>query len=386
MDIESEIESRRKEIIGILKDLISADTSNPPGNEWRAAKIVRNFFRKNGIPYKIFEKEKGRTNIIGYVGKGKPRIVIACHLDTVPPGDGWKTNPFKAEMKGDRIYGRGAVDNKGPLASVLISGKILKRFEKKLKGQVVLACVADEERGSKYGMRYLLEEGKIKGEYGIVPDIAHRMRKIDIAEKGLLHLKITSFGKQAHGSAPERGINAVWNMIEFLNLLRKYRMRFRKHTLFSGPTFNLGLIRGGTAANIVPGECEVLLDFRYLPSQSSKDILRDIREMFSKVREKNRKARFKLEIVDDQKPVEIEKDNILIQTIKKHAKHVIGKEPEISGLSGTTLVKPLVEKGIFAVGYSPGEDVAHKANEYVSIRELLNFSKILCYVCLDMLK
>lgn len=385
MNTQKAVDSEKGGMIKLLSKLIAADTTNPPGNEWRAAEVVEKFFKKEKIKYRIFEKGKGRTNIIGYIGKGKPRLIIACHLDVVPAGDGWKTDPFKAKISKGKIYGRGSVDDKGPLASMLIAGKILRNFEKKLKGQIILACVADEERGSKYGMYYLLKEGKLKGEYGIVPDIEREMKKIDIAEKGLLHLKITSFGKQAHGSRPEQGVNAVWNMIEFLNLLKKYRMRYRKHPLLSDPTNNLGVIKGGSAVNIVPGECEVLLDFRYLPSQKAKDIIKDVKNMFRQVRRKNKKAKFKLEIIDRQKPVEVEKDNILIRTIKKHAKKVIGKEPGLIGLPGTTVVKPLVEKGILAVGFSPGEEVAHQANEYISVKELTDFSKILCLVCLDIL-
>ncbi|UCC91627.1 MAG: ArgE/DapE family deacylase, partial [Candidatus Aenigmatarchaeota archaeon] len=333
----------------------------------------------------IFEKKKGRTNIIGYIGKGKPRLIIACHLDVVPAGDGWKTDPFKMKIKEGKAYGRGSVDDKGPMAGMLIAGKILKKFEKRLKGQVILACVADEERGSKYGMYYLMKEGKLTGEYGIVPDTGERMREIDVVEKGLLHLKITSIGKQAHGSKPEKGVNAVWNMIEFLNLFRKYRMRFRKHPLLSGPTNNLGLIRGGKAPNIVPGECEVLLDFRYLPSQNAKDIIKDLKDILREVRRKNKKAKFRLEVMDNQKPVEVEKDNVLVQAIRKHAKKVIGGKPKLIGLPGTTVVKPLAERGIIAVGYSTGGDLLHMANEYVFVNELVDFSKILCLVCLDML-
>jgi succinyl-diaminopimelate desuccinylase len=377
------VNSRKGEMISLLRDLVAADTTNPPGNEWRAAKVVERFFRKNRIKYKIFEKEKGRTNIIGYIGKGKPRLIIACHLDVVPPGDGWKTNPFRMKIRGGKAYGRGTNDDKGPTASSLIAGKILKKFEKNLRGQVILACVADEETGSKYGMYHLVNTGKLKGEYGIVPDTEHRMKKIDIAEKGHMRLKIISVGKQAHGSRPQDGVNAIWNMIEFLNILRKYRMRFRRHELLSDPTNNLGVIR---AANIVPGECEILLDFRYLPSQKGSGIIRDVRGMLKQVRKRNKKARFRLEVLDNQGPVEVERDNVLIDSIRKHAGKVMGKRPGFIGLSGTTVVKPLVSKGILSVGYSPGENVAHQANEYISIRELMDFSKILCLVCLDMLK
>jgi acetylornithine deacetylase/succinyl-diaminopimelate desuccinylase family protein len=385
MDIQKAVDSEKMETIKLLGKLIEKNTTNPPGNEWRAAEVVMEFFRKNKIEYKIFEKEKGRTNILGYIGKGKPRLIIACHLDVVPAGDGWETDPFKAKISKGNVYGRGAVDNKGPMASVLIAGKILKGFEKELKGQIVLACVADEERGSKHGLKFLLEEGKLEGEYAIVPDIGNELMKIDIAEKGLLFLKVTSFGKQAHGSRPEEGVNAIWNMVEFLNLLKEYVMKYSKHPFLSDPTGNLGVIKGGEAVNIVPDKCEVLLDFRYLPLQDIEEFLNDVKGMFREVRKKNKEAKFRLEIMENRKPVEIKKDNVLVKLIKKHAKTVIFKEPVTFGVSGTTLVKPLVKKGILAVGYSPGKPIEHVSNEYISVKQITDFSKILCMICLEML-
>ncbi len=94
--------------------------------------------------------------------------------------------------------------------------KYLKENESGLKRLFLLAGVADEERGSALGMEYLLDECGIHADYAIIPDVANNMQMIDVTEKGALFLEITSFGKQAHGSTPERGINAVWNMIAFL--------------------------------------------------------------------------------------------------------------------------------------------------------------------------
>ncbi len=181
--VEKAVDAQKAGMIKLLSDLLARNTANPPGNEFFAAEVVKEFFEREKIAYRIFEKQKGRSNIIGYIGKGKPRLIIACHMDTVPAGDGWKSNPFRARVEGDRIYGRGAVDNKGPLAGMLIAGKILKRLEPSLRCQVMLACVADEEMGSEFGMRYLLDSG-LDAEYAIVPDIEHELKKIDVAEKG----------------------------------------------------------------------------------------------------------------------------------------------------------------------------------------------------------
>jgi len=377
---------KRREMVRLLSALIAKDTSDPPGNEYLAARVVKAFFTEHGIRYRTFEKEKGRTNIIGYIGSGKPRLMLACHMDTVPPGDGWISDPFKAKIRGDRLYGRGAVDDKGPLAGVLMAAAAVKKDELRLRGQVIIACVADEERGSGVGMDYLLSEGKVDAEYAIVPDTENQMHKIDIAEKGLLFLKVTSVGKQAHGSTPDKGVNAIWNMLQFLEVFRKYRMRFKRHRLLSPPTINLGVIRGGEAVNIVPAECSMRIDIRYLPSQRPGQIASDVIKMFALVRRKNRGAVFRLEILEDQKPVEVAADNELVRSIKRHVKAVMRTVPETIGISGTTLVKPLAANGITAVGFSAGKNISHTSNEYISISELIRFSKIIRLVCLDLLK
>lgn len=388
MNIRKLADSEKKEMIRLLSKLIAEDTTNPPGNEWRAAEVVKKFFRKEKIAYRVFEKEKGRTNVIGYIGKGKPELMVACHLDTVPAGSGWRTNPFRAKVSKGKVYGRGATDNKGPMAAMLIMGKIMKKFESKLRGKIILACVADEEVGSKYGMKYILDKKHVKPDFAVIPDVERKMREIYVAEKGLLFLKITSLGKQAHGSHPEKGVNAIWNMIEFLNLFKKYKMKYKNEPIFKEPpgsTRNLGMISGGISTNAVPARCEAKIDMRYLPSQNAQELIKDVKKMIASVRRRNRHAEFLVEIIDSQKPVKVDEKNMLVRVIKKNAKSILGKEPGIYGMSGTTVSKPLVGKGVVSVGFGPGDHVAHIANEYIRLKELTDFTKILCLVCLDML-
>lgn len=385
MDFSKEVDSGKKELLSVLKELISINTVNPPGNEYMAADAVKEFFRKYKIRYRVFEKRKGRTNILGYIGKGDPVFMIATHLDTVSPGDGWKTDPFKAVVKGNKVYGRGTVDNKGPMACSLIAGKILKRIEKRLKGTLIIACLADEERGSKLGMRYLINERKVSADYAIVPDMETRLKKVSVGEKGLLFLRIISIGRQAHGSKPDLGVNAIENMVEFLNEFRKFRYKYRSNIMFTPPTRNLGTIEGGVAPNVVPGKCEARIDFRYLPGMKREDIIREIREIISRVKKKNKKARFEIEVIDDQKPFLQERKSILIRSVSNNIKSIIGVKPEIYGASGTTVAKPLAESGAVTAVFAPGDKVAHIANEYTYLNEMSDFTKILCMTVSDIL-
>jgi len=389
-DIEKYMQKEANEIVNFACKLINTKTENPPGNEILAVSVVEEYFKSLKIPYKIFEKEKKRTNIIGYIGKQKrsqnaPSLLAACHLDVVPAGEGWLRDPFSAYVENGRIFGRGSSDNKGQMASLIAVAKYLKENESGLRGQFILAGVADEERGSALGMEYLLNECGIHADYAIIPDVAHNMQMIDVTEKGALFLEITSFGKQAHGSTPDRGVNAVWNMITLLNRIRQYKFRHTSHPLHSPPTMNLGAIHGGTVANIVPASCKAQIDLRYLPGDSPIDIINDIQCIMKEVEEQH-SARFELKITSDQPSTNVPIDNPLVEIITKHTAAILGRKPKPMGQSGSTVTKQLIQKGIISVGFGPGDhDEAHAANESISIQELIDFAKIMALISMEML-
>ncbi len=307
--------------------------------------------------------------------------------DVVPPGDGWDTDPFKSVVKNGRIFGRGANDNKGQMASMLVLAKLLKDNESRLNGSLLLIGAADEEKGSRLGLEYLLDECGISADYAIIPDVANNMKIIDVGEKGALFLNITSYGKQAHGSTPEKGINAIWNMIELLNELKKLKYKCLTHELFSPPTLNLGTISGGAAHNIVPAKCEAKLDIRYLPGETEKEILNNIYEIVASIKQHNPTATFDITVDTHLPPTRVPADNPLISLISNHTESILGTKPIPIGFSGVTVSKQLIEKGIMAVGFGPGdEDQSHIANESIEIQELMDFGKIMGLVIFDILK
>ncbi|MBI2470731.1 MAG: M20 family metallopeptidase [Planctomycetes bacterium] len=385
------MQNEEKEIVDLACKLINAKTENPPGDEILAVRIVENFFQSLQIPYKIFEKTKNRANIVGYIGANSerlpaPTLLVACHLDVVPAGDDWKRNPFEAWIENGRIYGRGSSDNKGQMASMMAVVKFLKENESKLKGQFILAGVADEERGSTLGLEYLISECGVKADFAIIPDVAHNMQLIDVTEKGTLFLEITSHGKQAHGSRPEMGINAIWNMIPLLERIKQLKFREVSHPLHTPPTLNLGSIHSGTAPNIVPAVCKAQLDIRYLPEDSSDNIINDIKNIIKEVETHCPQARFDLKIISNQLPTAVPINNPLVELISKHTLSVLGTSPQPKGMSGATVTKQLIQKGITAVGFGPGDETeAHATNESVSIKELVDFAKIMALISMDIL-
>lgn len=383
--VKKYMQNSEREIVDLACKLINTKTENPPGNEILAVRIVEDFFKSLQIPYTIHEKMPGRANIVGYIGKGSPSLLVACHLDVVPAGDDWKRNPFEAWIENGRIYGRGTSDNKGQMASMMAVAKFLKENESKLKGQLILIGVADEERGSTLGLEYLLNECGIRADCAIIPDVAHNMQLIDVTEKGALFLEITSHGKQAHGSKPEMGINAIWNMIPLLERMKQLKFQKTVHPLHTTPTLNLGSIHSGTVPNIVPALCKAQLDIRYLPDDSADAIISNIKNIIEEV-ETQYGAKFDLRVISNQPPTAVPIDNPLVELISKHTLAVLGTKPQPKGMSGATVTKQLIQKGIIAVGFGPGDETeAHATNESISIKELVDFAQIMTLISLDLL-
>ncbi|MEK7242145.1 MAG: ArgE/DapE family deacylase, partial [Planctomycetota bacterium] len=395
------VKAHRDELVELTCQLIRARTENPPGRESLAVRVVETYLKALDIPYTLHEKEPERTNIVARVGHlstkvqsalgGNPpvgaihelplQLLVACHLDVVPAGDGWETDPFEPLVKDGRVYGRGATDNKGQMAACMVLARFLKEHEPQLQGEFILIGAADEERGSRLGLEYLLEECGLTADYAIIPDVSYGMKKIDVAEKGALFLEVTSYGRQAHGSRPEEGINAIWNMMDFLQELKTLPFKCTHHPLFTPPTLNLGTIQGGAARNIVPGKCQAGIDIRHLPGESKEEILERVRGIIKRVEKKNPQAHFELKIDSYLEPSSVDANNPLVGLLKRHTESVMGLSPELTGLSGATVTKQLLQKGITAVGFGPGsEKEAHVANESIDIQQLTDFVEIMALV------
>ncbi|MCX6802815.1 MAG: ArgE/DapE family deacylase [Candidatus Diapherotrites archaeon] len=381
MDAEKtamEIACREKEIVRLLAELVSKKTVNPPGNESLAAEALEKYFKKHGIKCRKFEKGKGRTSLVASIGKGRPELMIALHSDVVPAGGGWKTEPFRAVQKKGKIFGRGTADNKGPLAASAVFLSAMKKHEKELKGTISVLAAADEERGSRLGTAFLLKENKIKPDFVVVPDIFTENRKISVAEKGLLHIKAEAFGKQAHGSEPEKGENAILKLGAFLCELRKMKMPPAKSRHLKNATMNIGTINGGEAINIVPAYCEAKIDIRFVPGQ-------DPCKIFGHIRKIAKKHGANVSAIDCQMPFEISGGIPLVKSIERSAKKITGKKPSLAGMAGTTVAKKFLEKGIPAIGFGPGKMVAHESNEYIEVRQLVEFAQIMAIVSGELL-
>ena len=368
-----------KGMLDLACALIAQKTVNPPGNEHLVRDIVLGSMRELGMKTRVLG-DKERPNILGEIGEGHPCIAILAHVDVVPPGEGWETDPFKPEVKDGRLYGRGASDDKGPYAASWAAVKALLEITKP-KGKIILGAVSDEETGSERGVKLLLAQKELNCDYCFIPDVG-KIQKAVIGEKGILWLKLVSRGKQAHGSNPEKGINAIWKMIEFLPCLEKLlpEQEIEEHftpldskhlTRFTPLTLNLGKLKGGEAPNMVPSRCEAVLDIRYPLGIGKEDVIGEIQDCIDSFCGKNKEAHIELEeILQETVPHIVDPRSLLIQAFLQAGKE-LGHKIELTTIGGNSVAKILYFAGIPSFSHSPEDiSVAHQANESVSLENL----------------
>jgi acetylornithine deacetylase/succinyl-diaminopimelate desuccinylase family protein len=380
------IDQRREYLLNLLGDLISARSINPPGNEKLAANVVQGELYRIGLHTETYEKESGRTNLVGWIDKGaSPSLMIITHLDVVPSGDGWIYDPFKATPTDGRIAGRGSVDDKGPIASVLLALHALKEYNFPIRGRLMFVAVADEETGSELGMKYLLNEKELTTDYALVAEQT-KCKSIEIAEKGRLWVKLKSTGTQGHGSMPEKGTNAIVNLSKVIARLENLRMEYVEHPLFNTPTINVGTIQGGISPNMVPAFAEAKVDIRYLPSQEPKQIVNELRELVKSVKRENPELEVTIEPIASDPPTEVSPEDPVVRVLGNVVQEVVGSQPKLIGIGGATVAKYCILRGIPTAVFGPGDiKEAHATNESVSVEELLTAAKVYALTILNLL-
>ena len=354
--------------IELTQELVRINSENPPGNEKKIAKYIKDFLEDLKIQTKLIEFEKNRVNLIASIGKGKG-LMLNGHMDTVPAGDlnNWKYDPFGGKTVKGKLYGLGSSDMKGGLATILIAVKNLARedFKKKL----LLTFVADEESGQT-GTRYL-----VKNRKDIFKDIKYGLTaesndlKITIAQKGVTHLTIKLKGKAAHGSTPELGDNAILKASDFIQELKKLtkKLKNKKNKMLGNGTISIGTINGGTKVNIVPDFCEIEVDRRLIPGETPTIALNQIKRLLKKL-----KIKAEIETYVNRLPMQVSKNFELIKILNK-----IEKFKKVGEPGYTEIELYYREAGVPCITLGPGlARLAHVSNEYIPIKNLRKAVKI----------
>jgi acetylornithine deacetylase/succinyl-diaminopimelate desuccinylase-like protein len=328
----------QEEVTDFLSGLIRIDTTNPPGNETAAGKYVSKALEQDGFKCELFESAAGRGSVVTRL-KGesrKPSLLLLSHLDVVAANHKeWSVDPFGGLVKDGFVWGRGALDMKGMTSVEVMALKLLKRNGAKLKGDVLLAATADEEKGGEAGAGWLVQNhpDKVDADYvlneggGMAMQVnGKNMFTINTAEKGILWFRVKATGTPGHGSVPGAADNAILRMNKVVEILSHHRSKISLvptvkqyvanisksssmgalSTLLQDPsesdqildalakkdrylaeelrarlrmTVTPTMINGGVKENIVPSQCDAVFDCRILPGQTTTKTFDEIKNL-----------------------------------------------------------------------------------------------------------
>ncbi len=368
---------QKPRLLKLTQKVISINSENPPGQELECAQFIEKDMRSLKIDVKKYTYAKNRPNIVATLKGTLPRkqaakgaILITPHFDTVPIGKGWTVDPFGGEIKNGKLYGRGATDDKGNLASCMEVMRSLREDGVKLKHDLIMAATVDEETGSHYGIIPLLEKKILKPRLALVMDSTEY--DAVIAQKGLIHGRVQIFGKKSHGAYNWRGVNAVEIAACVINKLKKINYTYKKHPFLREPSMNIGVIHGGDKVNMVPDFCEFSVDHRFLPGMDPKKLIKEFKDVI-----RSEAKKFKFEIDDIQAPYDIDPKDESVEAFIRIAKRM--KCPaKLKGSEGATVITFFKKYNIpaFATGFG-AHKTAHTNDEYIYVKSLYRGTQFL---------
>lgn len=374
---------RRDDVIDIASKLIAIPS--PSGEERAVMEWVSGWCEQNELSSRIFANDPDRPNVVVTVGDpgSGPTIAMNGHLDTVPvsDADSWVTPPYEPAISDDgkMLAGRGSSDMKSATGVMLYTTRLFRDFE--LTGCVQAHIVSDEEVGGHYGARHLLAE--IEAGRLVRPDYCLIGEKSDLkvrnAERGMLAVEIIFRGRASHTAAARAtGINAIAKAAKGVLALEQDIDRF--HPAVGKPVISINGIEAGIAHNVVPGECTIDVDRRLVPGETDESALAEMRAALDAVAAAD--PDFQYEIIrrdsGGYSPANItDEDSPIVATMQDAIRDVTGQEPEFFvAWAGGTDGRFYRFAGIDTVGYGPGGQNAHGANEAVFVDDLVTHAEV----------
>lgn len=367
------MEEISKNIIEFTKELIAIPSQSGIDLEITIAKAVFNKLKSFGFEPEIIGDEN-HPSVVCAVQKKNSRKTIwleSC-LDTVPVGDlsKWKYPPFEGKIADNKLYGRGANDSKIGVAIFCYLAKELFEDES-FEGSIFLGFDANEQSGEYSGIRDIIKIKKPKADVCILG--YQGINEISIGMRGWLRLKIITRGESAHtGSKSKRGNNAIHQMADVITVLRKLNLEGKKEPFFEyGSNFNVSLIKGGVSINIVPDECEISIDIRFLPSQNKEEIMEKIDKQLQELKNEKPNINYEIEFLRCEPPFLTDPENKFVKLLQKIAQDKLKTKIPLVTSGAGSVGSVISELGIPIINSFGCEcDNGHAPNEWVNIESV----------------
>lgn len=373
-------------LVGLLERLVAIDTQNPPGQEAEAAALLATELDGLGFATEVRPLAEGRANVVARLDNGVgPCFAFNSHMDTVPVGGGWTSDPLRLTERDGRLFARGACDAKGPITAMVEAGRLLSARRDAWRGTLLLAFVADEEIDGG-GSRALVKQ-QPKADLVVVGEPTNNA--VCAAHKGCLRPLIRAKGRAAHSGRPELGVNAILAAGHLMSLFDEHdrELRTQNHPLVGHASLTVTRIAGGIGDNIVPDNCEMVLDRRLLPGETLDDALSNLHALLARAKRDYGVEAELAAIRTMAGPTETAvADPLVVEAVAISRRHGV-TFPQPGGLTGGCDLVHFRDAGAVGIVLGPGSlDVAHQPDEYVPKDELVRAALIYCDIAAAMMR
>lgn len=392
------IEQDKDKIVEFVREFVKRRSPNPPGVTTPAADFVRDFLKREALPFREISPAADRPNFLGTFefAPAERHLVLNGHIDVFPVEDEgrWTVDPWGGDLIDGRIYGRGAADMKCGTTASIWTYYYLSTLAEHLAGKLTLTVVSEEENFGPLGMIHLMERHAdevmgtccLNGE----PSSPYSVR---FGERAPLWLKFTVTTKGGHGAFVHTSENAALLALDIISELRRVPdLQFQEPGALAAAlnesaeavdqaygkgaadvirrvTFGIGTIRGGVKVNMIAAECEFEADFRLPNGVTSAEILARVDEIVS------RYPQAKYKILQRSEPNWCEPDHEMMGIVQENAQLISGILPAKVVSPGATDARLWRLRGVPAVVYGPTPNGMGGADEFVSVEELMHVVK-----------
>jgi succinyl-diaminopimelate desuccinylase len=350
--------------VELTRTLVRFDTVNPTSPERPCAEHLGALLEGAGFAVARHEFAPGRTSLVARTGPGRrPALCFAGHIDTVPFGAArWSRDPLGGELDGGKLYGRGSSDMKSGVAAFVSAAIDVARAGS--RADLVLVIVAGEETGCE-GSAHLVRTAGALGSAGAMIVAEPTGNYPFVGHKGALWLRARTRGVTAHGSMPERGVNAVYKAARAVARLEAHRFAVPPDPLLGAPTLNVGTFHGGLNVNSVPDEAVIGIDLRTIPAQRNDATRAELARLLGDDVE--------LSTLIDVESLRTDERHPWVQEVFSLAERVLGERPVARSASYFTDASMLTPAygNVPTLVLGPGElALCHQTDEYCEVRRV----------------
>ena len=368
-------------LIETLKDLVRINSVNPsltPEGQGEAelGAYVADALKKLGLETTLHEIEPGRVNVVGILkGRGQGRsLLLNAHMDTVGV-EGMTMDPFGAEIREGRLYGRGSQDMKASLAAMLAVAKAFVDAGISLAGDLIITAVADEEYAS-IGTEALVQQVQADAAIVTEPTDMHVCR----AHRGFIWYDVETIGRAALGSRYAEGIDANMRMGRFLGELDKLEQDLLKregHALTGPPSLHAARLQGGKEVSIYAASCLLQLERRTAPGETVEQATAELQTIIDKLAAQDETFRATIRPTFERAPFVVAPDAAIVQILDRVLESRLGKSSAHSGQTFWTDAALFADAGMETVLLGPIGYGLHSAEEWVDIQSTIDLAYVL---------